>query len=181
MREWTDPRGATGRTRSASRCTTRGSDADFDRFAEMAKKVVAEQIAVFGEPADFDYGTYTFIADYLPWVAGDGMEHRNSTILTSTRPLAAPARCATWARSRTSSSTPGTWSGSARAPSSRSTSSAANMSRELWFAEGFTSYYDGLTIRRAGLISTTRLRRDALRRVNTVINSPAGASSARWR
>src|SRR5688572_33228036 len=29
----------------------------------------------------------------------------------------------------------------------------ANMSGELWFAEGFTSYYDDLFIRRAGLTS----------------------------
>ena len=30
----------------------------------------------------FENGTYTFLADYLPWANGDGMEHRNSTVLT---------------------------------------------------------------------------------------------------
>jgi predicted metalloprotease with PDZ domain len=62
-----------------------------DRYAEMTRRVVDEQIAVFGEPPTFDHGTYTFIACYTPWVAGDGMEHRNSTILTSTRPLSTGA------------------------------------------------------------------------------------------
>src|SRR3546814_18876350 len=53
----------------------------------MAKKIVKEEEGVYGELPDFDYGTYTFIADYLPWASGDGMEHRNSTILTGTAPL----------------------------------------------------------------------------------------------
>ncbi len=62
-------------------------EVEVDRYAELAKKVVREEIAVFGQTPDYDFGTYTFLADYLPWVNGDGMEHRNSTVLTSTRPL----------------------------------------------------------------------------------------------
>ncbi len=62
-----------------------GSEADVDRFAEMTAGIVREQVAIFGALPAFDHGSYTFIADYLPWVYGDGMEHRNSTILTSTR------------------------------------------------------------------------------------------------
>ena len=42
----------------------------------------------FAQLPGYDYGTYTFIADYLPWANGDGMEHRNSTILTSGSSLA---------------------------------------------------------------------------------------------
>jgi len=64
-----------------------GNDEDIDTYLEKAKKVVAAQIEIFGELPDFDYGTYTFIADYLPYVSGDGMEHRNSTILASTNSL----------------------------------------------------------------------------------------------
>ena len=64
-----------------------GIDEDVDTFLEKAKKVVDAQIDVFGELPDFDYGSYTFIADYLPHVSGDGMEHRNSTILASTQSL----------------------------------------------------------------------------------------------
>src|SRR5690606_389596 len=56
-----------------------GSDADADAFAADTERIVREMLAVFGEFPRFDTGTYTFIADYLPWANGDGMEHRNST------------------------------------------------------------------------------------------------------
>ena len=54
-----------------------------DAFAADVERIVRETQRVFGEYPVFDGGTYTFIADYLPWASGDGMEHRNSTILTS--------------------------------------------------------------------------------------------------
>src|SRR5207244_4304396 len=69
-----------------------GTDAAADSFVSMAKRVVDQEIAVFGETPAYDPGSYTFIADYLPWVTGDGMEHRNSTILASTRSLADASR-----------------------------------------------------------------------------------------
>ena len=71
---------------------------------------------LFGELAPYDFGTYTFIADYLPWVSGDGMEHRNSTILASAGSLVSQnaARLAS-VRCCTSSSTRGTLSASVRA------------------------------------------------------------------
>ena len=62
-----------------------GTEADVDSFAVMGRDIVDEAIAMWGEPAGYDLGTYTFIIDYLPWANGDGMEHRNSTIITSTR------------------------------------------------------------------------------------------------
>jgi predicted metalloprotease with PDZ domain len=65
-----------------------GSSAEVDQYVAMAGKVVQEQAGVFGELPRFDFGTYTFLAVYLPWGSGDGMEHRNSTSLTGTRPLA---------------------------------------------------------------------------------------------
>ena len=60
-----------------------GTDADADQFARDVEKVVRESMRIFGELPRFDGGTYTFLADYLPWASGDGMEHRNSTVLTS--------------------------------------------------------------------------------------------------
>ena len=67
-----------------------GSDEDFDKLFEKVKKVVLEQEVIYGELPEFDYGEYLFLACYMPQVDGDGMEHRNSTILTSTRPLGLP-------------------------------------------------------------------------------------------
>src|SRR3546814_14680752 len=55
----------------------------------MAKAVVAQHNKVFGGPPPLDFGTYTFIADYMPQISGDGMEHRNSTMISQPRSLKA--------------------------------------------------------------------------------------------
>ncbi|MDZ7681414.1 MAG: hypothetical protein U5J63_06770 [Fodinibius sp.] len=119
-----------------------GTQEQVNRFADMAQQVVAEQVAVFGEPADFDYDTYTFIAGYLPYVYGDGMEHRNSTILTSRTQLegdGAMQNLGTLSHEFFHS-----WSVERLRPKSLEPFNfmEANVSKALWFAEGFTSYYD---------------------------------------
>ncbi|MGF1922995.1 MAG: M61 family metallopeptidase, partial [Bacteroidia bacterium] len=55
-------------------------------FAEMLKVIVSEHMAVWGELPVFDYGNYYFIHDVYPDYAGDGMEHRNSTIIVQRTP-----------------------------------------------------------------------------------------------
>ena len=65
-----------------------GSAAQVTEFTDLTKRVVDEMAAVFGEFPRFDFGTYTFISCYRPTCAGDGMEHRNSTSLTSAASLA---------------------------------------------------------------------------------------------
>ncbi|MCH8328374.1 MAG: M61 family peptidase, partial [Candidatus Marinimicrobia bacterium] len=85
IREWTTGDAQSATLRLAMHHT--GSDEEVDAFAELAKAIVDEETAIWGELPTFDYGTYTFIADYLPHVSGDGMEHRNSTILTSSGSL----------------------------------------------------------------------------------------------
>ena len=100
-----------------------GTEAEADAFARDVERIVRETIPIFGELPDFETNTYTFLSVYLPWASGDGMEHRNSTSLTSSGALRNPQqRRAFSAPSRTSSFTPGTWSASARPASSRSTS-----------------------------------------------------------
>lgn len=130
-----------------------GTEEELDKYADWTRKIVEEQKAVFGELPDFDYDQYTFLVSYLPEASGDGMEHRNSTIVTSSRPLATSAKdnigtiahefFHAWnvERIRPASLEPFNFSGT-------------NMSGELWFAEGFTSYYTDLTLARAGIITT---------------------------
>ncbi len=148
-----------------------GTEKEATRFADMVKHIVNEEKGVFGELAPYDYGTYTFIADYLPWVYGDGMEHRNSTILTSSQPLAtnmtgdlsavAHEFFHSWnmERLRAQSIEPFDFT-------------RANMSKELWFGEGFTSYYDKLILRRAGYLNNTAWARRMGYYLSFVINSP---------
>lgn len=129
-----------------------GSEADADRFADMAKRVVAQQIAIFGDVPDLDFGTYTFLADYLPWVSGDGMEHRNSTVISSTRSLsdAEFGQIGTLSHEFFHS-----WNVERLRPAELEPFdfTRANPTPSLWFAEGFTSYYGPLAVRRAGVSS----------------------------
>ncbi len=170
MTSWEAPADTTGKTIQLA-VHHNGSEDDVNRYADMAQKVVAEQVAIYGSPADFDYGRYTFIADYLPYVYGDGMEHRNSTILTSTTPLegdGAMQNIYTLSHEFFHS-----WNVERLRPESLEPFNfmEANVSGALWFAEGFTSYYDDLTIRRAGLISNETYAADWAGTLNYVLNS----------
>ncbi len=148
-----------------------GSDADVDRYAGMAMRVVAEQGAVFGEFPEYDFGTYTFVACYGPWASGDGMEHRNSTSLTSSSTL-----------ERSVGGLLGTLSHeffhSWNMERIRSAGiepfdyERANMSDELWFGEGFTQYYTNLFVTRAGLMEQDRYIGGLAGMLNAVVNGP---------
>lgn len=153
LREWTVPGGPDGRPQTVRLALHHlGTAEEADWYAEKARKVVAEQIAMFGEAPRFDFGTYTFLADYLPWVAGDGMEHRNSTVIINRRPLATGEMANLGTLSHEFFHA---WNVERIRPAALEPFdfTRANMSAELWFAEGFTSYYDDLFIRRAGLMS----------------------------
>lgn len=120
-----------------------------DAYAEKAKKVVAEQIRIFGTAPEFDFGTYTLIADYVPQISGDGMEHRNSTIISQPRTLAAGkfAQLGTLSHEFIHA-----WNVERLRPAELEPFdfTQADPTPSLWFAEGFTQYYGPLAIRRAG-------------------------------
>ncbi len=128
-----------------------GTEEELNQYFEQVKPIVLEQKAVFGELPKFDYKNYYFLACYIPNASGDGMEHRNSTYLTSTRALAQEGM----------SRNIGTvsheffhvWNVERIRPTDLEPFdfSKANMSTALWFAEGFTSYYTGLILCRAGI------------------------------
>ena len=130
----------------------RGTGEEVDRFVEMIKRLVPEHTGVFGELPRFDFGTYTFLAVYLPWASGDGMEHRNSTSLTSTRSLATSMAGMLGTVSHEFFHA---WNVERIRPRSLEPFdfTRANPSSELWFAEGVTNYYGGLLQRRAGFLT----------------------------
>ena len=150
-----------------------GTEEDLDTYFEKVKKIVLSQKEVFGELPDFDYGKYTFLACYIPNASGDGMEHRNSTVLTDTEGLAEGGM----------ENNIGTvsheffhiWNVERIRPKSLEPFdfSKANMSEALWFAEGFTSYYTNLTLCRAGLILPKAYVEGLAGTFNYVWNSPA--------
>lgn len=125
---------------------------DRDKYFDWILKIVAEQQRVYGELPAYDYGRYTFLLSYNPYIGGDGMEHRNSTICSADELLAGNLEdfigtvsheffhCWNVERIRPASLEPFSFD-------------HANQSGELWFAEGFTSYYDDLTLVRTGILS----------------------------
>ena len=148
-----------------------GSDAELDAYVEKLKRVVQQQVAVFGTTPQYDVRSYTFIADYLPWASGDGMEHRNSTILTSSRALAASETALLGTASHEFFHS---WNVERIRPKSLQPFdfTRANMSGELWFAEGFTSYYGQLFLRRAAVTSLSEYARGLSGNINAVVNDP---------
>ncbi len=149
-----------------------GSHDETDAYFEKVKKVVLAEKEVYGELPDFDYDTYIFLACYIPNASGDGMEHRNSTILTSTSSLTEGGM----------EENIGTvsheffhaWNVERIRPKSLEPFDfeETNMSGELWFAEGFTSYYTNLILCRAGLISADEYVEGLAEAFNYVWNSP---------
>jgi predicted metalloprotease with PDZ domain len=149
-----------------------GTAEQADSFAAKAQRVVAQQVAMWGELPKYDVGYYTFIADYLPWASGDGMEHRNSTIVSSTGNLKSNEMGLLGTVSHEYFHS---WNVERLRPKSLEPFNfeRANMSGELWFAEGFTNYYGPLFIHRAGLNSIDDFARAMGNPINNVINSPA--------
>jgi len=150
-----------------------GTEAEADTYFEKVKKVVLAEKDVFGELPKFDHGTYTFLACYIPNASGDGMEHRNSTIVTSTRSLAnggMERNIGTVSHEFFHA-----WNVERIRPKSLEPFDfeAADMSGALWFAEGFTSYYTNLILCRAGLISPKEYVEGITGTFNYVWNSPA--------
>jgi predicted metalloprotease with PDZ domain len=170
LRSWTVVHG--GRT-STFRMVMHhlGTPQELDRYADKARRVVAEEIAMWGEPAGYDDSTYTFLADYLPWADGDGMEHRNSTILTADASL---AEAEMGLLGTVSHEFFHSWNVERLRPRSLEPFDfeRANMSGELWFAEGFTSYFDDLFIRRAGLTTDSAYAAGVGGIANAVVNAP---------
>lgn len=151
-----------------------GSDREADRFTADVERIVKEERAVFGELPAYENG-YTFIVDLVADVsAWDGMEHRNSSVVTLPGALRVPdQRMATL--STVAHEFFHSWNVERIRPKSLEPFrlDQANAATELWFAEGFTSYYESLIMTRAGLFAVADFASTAGIALETVINSPA--------
>jgi len=148
-----------------------GDDTTFTVFSEKVRRIVRQAQAVFGETPAFDYGTYTFLASINPYVHGDGMEHRNSTMISNGTSFNGNERilntfaheffhCWNVKRIRPRTLEPFNFEKS-------------DMSHELWFAEGFTQYYGGLLVLRSGIGKDTDFVKQSLAGlINLKMNTP---------
>jgi predicted metalloprotease with PDZ domain len=149
-----------------------GGDTGVDEYVDGVRRIVEQARRLFGEYPAFENDTYTFLADYLPWANGDGMEHRNSTVLTS-RGVLPDSRIGMLGT--VSHEFLHAWNVERIRPRSLEPFdfADANVSTELWFAEGVTSYYDGLLLARAGLTELPDLLGELSGAVLEVMSSPA--------
>ena len=150
-----------------------GTEAEADAFAKDVERIVRETIPIFGELPSFETNSYTFLSVYLPWANGDGMEHRNSTSLTSSGALRNPGQrqgilgtvahefVHAWNMERLRS-----------AGVEPFDFEEADMSDDLWLGEGFTNYFDGLIQHRAGFSSIDAFAGELAGVINTVVLSP---------
>jgi predicted metalloprotease with PDZ domain len=154
---------------------TPATDKEVDTYFSKVMAIVQAEAKVYGELPDFDYGEYVFLSCYMPNASGDGMEHRNSTYVVSSKALDKPL-------GETSLSTISheffhAWNVERMRPTSLEPFNfmEANMSGELWFAEGFTQYYTGLILARAGIRTPEVYLNSLQRALNYVINNPGRA------
>jgi predicted metalloprotease with PDZ domain len=152
---------------------TLASESEVDEYFGKVMAIVKAQEAVFGELPNFDFGEYVFLNCYMPNASGDGMEHRNSTIVTNSKDLDEPL--ANTSIGTISHEFVHAWNVERIRPASLEPFDfeEANMSGELWFAEGFTSYYTGLILARAGINEDADYVEGLDRGLNYVINNPA--------
>ena len=149
-----------------------GTAAEIDAYVKDVEKIVRQEGRIYGEYPDYEPGHYTFLADYLPYASGDGMEHRNSTVISSSGSIASSRtdlldtvaheffHCWNVERIRPKGLEPFDFD-------------RANLSGELWLAEGFTQYYGALTMQRAGLDDVPSTARSFGRLIESVTQSPA--------
>jgi predicted metalloprotease with PDZ domain len=149
--------------------------ATVDNFAKQVQRMVLEEKAVFGELPAYDYGEYTFIDDTYPTNSGDGMEHRNSTCIV--HPVPKVAGLETRLLSTYSHEYFHSWNVKRIRPKSLEPFNFehANMSSELWFAEGFTQYYGEMLLVRSGFQTVDDYTHTIAGLVNQILNTPGAA------
>lgn len=145
---------------------------DSPRAAADVKTLVEVQRALWG---DLPYADYSFIN--LLQETGGGLEHQNSTVLMASRfaqrdrkdyldwlRLVAHELFHTWNVKRLRPVELGPFD-----------YERENHTRSLWIAEGVTSYYDVLLVRRAGLSTTPELLEALSKKIERVQTTPGRA------
>lgn len=148
-----------------------GSDKNLDRFVADLEKIVKAECALMGAP---EYEQYTFLFHFNPFVArDDGMEHLNSAQIVLTANLGDENRYDDlllvsaheffhqWNVKRLRPQALGPWD-----------YTREDHTASLWIAEGLTSYYASLSLRRAGLWDDQKYFQHMARVIDTIQNSP---------
>jgi len=143
---------------------------DAQQLRDDVQKIVATEAALMGE---IPYHDYTFIV-HLRTAGGGGLEHLNSTALEFTRFGFQPddnyhGVLATFAHEFFH-----LWNVKRIRPDALGPFDYAkeNYTKMLWVAEGFTEYYSGLVLRRAGLESDKTYLENLAADIQSLQNTP---------
>lgn len=140
------------------------------KIADGVRKIVTVDIAMMPAP-DFDH--YTFIFHFAPEIAaGDGMEHLNSTQIIMSELLsddgiadalvdAAHEFFHAWNVKRLRPAALGPFD-----------YTKEDYTQSLWFAEGITTYYSYVALRRAGIWSELEFRNHLSGEIQTLESEP---------
>jgi len=176
---------------------------DGERLLDDTRRICEEQIAFWHADGSPPFDRYVFMLHASADGYG-GLEHRNSTALICQRAdLPRLPRASDTAKPATLKATDGyttllglisheyfhTWNVKRLRPAefARYDYDRENHTELLWFFEGFTSYYDDLFLRRAGLIEDACYLQLVAKTLNQVLQTPgrhlqsvAGASFDAW-
>jgi predicted metalloprotease with PDZ domain len=122
-----------------------------EKFVTDLKSIVEKTIPVFGE---VPYKRYVFLVNFTDNVGG-GLEHLNSTVCMVPRLILTPREEYNVTMGLFSHEFFHTWNVKRLRPNGLGPFdySAETYTKSLWIAEGITSYYDDLILRRTGLYS----------------------------
>lgn len=142
---------------------------DADRAAADAKKIVEAGGAVMGR---YDYPHYYFLT--LVTDSGGGLEHKNSTMLMAGRYTTRNHRSYHGWNGLVAHEYFHNWNVKRLRPIELGPFDYENEvhTRGLWIAEGFTDYYGGLLLPRAGLSTRDEYLDDLSNQIEAVQNTP---------
>ncbi|AVS64625.1 peptidase M61 [Paracidovorax avenae] len=152
---------------------------DGERLVADTRRICETGIRFWHGAGKPPYTQYLFMLNVMDDGYG-GLEHRNSTALACSRrdlPRLGEARTPegyTTLLGLISHEHFHTWNVKRLRPAelARYDYTQENYTRLLWFFEGFTSYYDDLLLRRAGLIDDTTYLRLLAKNINQVLQTP---------
>jgi predicted metalloprotease with PDZ domain len=162
-----------------------GGNYDKERLVTDITKIIEQETAVFGENPN---KRYVFIVhNYAK--GGGGLEHLSSTVLGATRDAYTDEKGYQSFLTLVSHEYFHLWNVKRLRPIALGPFDYENenYTTELWIAEGFTSYYEDLILRHAGIIDTDNYLTTLANDINLVENQPGrkvltvtGASFDAW-
>lgn len=144
---------------------------DLEKLKNSTQKVILEQARIFGDLPEFENNKYIFLLGLGAGFYPDGMEHRNSTIITDNLQVAGNHDNILGSIAHEFFHV---WNVERLRPASIEPFNFTNpmLCGELWFSEGFTSYYGDLSICRAGIFNPERYMNGLSALLNYCLNAP---------